>query len=393
MRPSARVQSAIELLDAIIMAARDNGPSADQLARRFFAERRYAGSKDRRAVRDLAWAAIRRFGERPANARAAFATMADDDVELAELFDDGGYGPPAIAADEPRAAGGVLPQWLLPHFADWVSGDERSALLDRAPLDLRVNALKSSRAAVMGQFPDAKLLDHSPYAVRLPTGSAIDHHPVMAEGGCEIQDLGSQIIVDACQAKPGMTVLDLCAGAGGKTLALAGPMRNDGRIVASDTNRHRLDQLLPRAVRAGATNIETRLLNPGQEMAMLGDLAGQCDLVLVDAPCSGSGTWRRNPETRWRLTPARLHQVVAAQANLLDIAAEMVAPGGHLVYAVCSLLDDEGRAQMDLFLGRHDGWRALPNVLPAGRAHGAGTLLTPYHDGTDGFFFATVQRL
>ena len=144
MRPAARLQSAIELLDAIIIAARDGGASADQLAKRFFAERRYAGSKDRRAVRDLAWSAIRRFGERPDNARAAFVAMGVNDTELAALFDGSDYGPPAIGVNEPRAGGGLLPQWILPHFAGLVDETERKALLDRAPLDLRINALKTS---------------------------------------------------------------------------------------------------------------------------------------------------------------------------------------------------------------------------------------------------------
>lgn len=393
MTPAARLQSAIELLDAIIVAARDNGPSADQLAKRFFAERRYAGSKDRRAVRELAWAAIRRFGERPESARAAFAAMADDNGELAALFDGSGYGPPAIGANEARSGGGLLPQWILPHFADLVDGAERKALLDRAPLDLRVNALKSSREAVAAEMPEAEVLTQSPFALRLPTGQAVDNHPAIVEGRAEIQDLGSQLIVDACAAKPGMTVLDLCAGAGGKTLALAGYMDGKGRLIASDTNRARLDQLRPRASRAGALEVETLLLNPGKERGMLADLAGACDIVLVDAPCSGTGTWRRNPETRWRLNEARLEQVIAAQANLLNIASEMVAPGGHLVYAVCSLLDDEGRGQMDAFLERNDGWKAAALLLSAGRPHGAGVLLTPHHDGTDGFFFARAQKL
>ncbi len=393
MRPAARLQSAIELLDAIIVAARDGGASADQLAKRFFAERRYAGSKDRRAVRDLAWAAIRRFGERPDNARAAFVAMADDDAELAGLFDGSDYGPPAIGAGEPRASGGLLPQWILPHFADLVDDAERKALLDRAPLDLRVNALKSSRDAVASEMGEAETLPQSPYALRLPTGQAVDNHPAIFEGRAEIQDLGSQLIVDACAVKPGMTVLDLCAGAGGKTLGLAACMNEKGRLIASDTNRARLDQLRPRANRAGALDVETLLLNPNKERAMLADLAGACDVVLIDAPCSGSGTWRRNPETRWRLNPARLEQVIVAQANLLDIGAEMVAPGGHLVYAVCSLLDDEGRGQMAAFIDRHDGWKSVSVAIPAGRPHGAGVLLTPHHDGTDGFFFATVQKL
>ena len=393
MRPAARLQSAIELLDAIIAAARDGGASADQLAKRFFTERRYAGSKDRRAVRELTWNAIRRFGERPESARAAFVAMADGDAELAVLFDGSDYGPPMIGENEPRSGGGLLPQWILPHFADLVDETERKALLDRAPLDLRVNALKTSRDEVASEFPDAEALPQSPFALRLPTGQAIDSHIAVHEGRVEIQDLGSQLIIDACAAKPGMTVLDLCAGAGGKTLGLASFMAGKGRLIASDTNRARLDQLRPRANRAGALEIETLLLNPGKERFMLADLAGACNIVLVDAPCSGSGTWRRNPETRWRLNPARLEQVIEVQSNLLDIATEMVAPGGHLVYAVCSLLDDEGRGQMDSFLERHDGWRAAPLTLPAGRPNGAGVLLTPHHDGTDGFFFAKVQKL
>ena len=393
MRPAARLQSAIELLEAIIIAARDNGPSADQLAKRFFADRRYAGSKDRRSVRDLAWSAIRQFGERPDNARAAFIALADKNPELAALFDGSDYGPAAIGPDETRASGGLLPQWLLPHFASLVDDTELKALLDRAPLDLRVNALKASRETVAAEFPEAQTLPQSPFALRLPTGQPIDNHPAIFEGCAEIQDLGSQLIIDACAAKPGMTVLDLCAGAGGKTLGLASYMAGKGRLIASDTNRARLDRLTPRAKRAGALEIETVLLNPGKEREMLGDLAGACDVVLVDAPCSGSGTWRRNPETRWRLNPARLEQVIAAQANLLSIAAEMVAPGGHLVYAVCSLLDDEGRGQMTTFLDGNNGWHSAPVALPAGRAHGDGVLLTPHHDGTDGFYFAKMQKL
>jgi 16S rRNA (cytosine967-C5)-methyltransferase len=393
LTPSARLQSAIELVDQIIIAARDGGASADNIAKRFFAERRYAGSKDRRAVRDLVWRAIRRFGERPANARAAFLAIADEDAELASLFDGSDYGPPAIGANELRASGGLLPAWILPHFADLVEATELDALLDRAPLDLRVNALKTSRDTVAAELPGVEILPQSPYALRLPTGQAVDGHPMLRDGLVEIQDLGSQLIVDACIVKPGMTVLDLCAGAGGKTLGLASYMDGRGRLIASDTNRARLDQLRPRANRAGVLEIETLLLNPTKEHEKLSTLAGACDLVLIDAPCSGSGTWRRNPETRWRLNPARLAQVVTAQTRLLDIGAEMVASGGHLVYAVCSLLDDEGRGQVAAFLNRHDGWRADDIALPAGRVHGDGVMLTPHHDGSDGFFFARLQKL
>lgn len=393
MKPAARLQSAIELVDQIIVAARDGGASADQIAKRFFAERRYAGSKDRREVRDLAWRAIRRFGKRPANARSAFVAMADNDAELAALFDGSDYGPAAIDPAEPRSTGGALPKWLKPLFSEYIDEVEQSALLERAPMDLRVNALKARREEIIAVLPEAEVVPILDFALRLPGGTPIDGQPAVVNGQVEIQDLGSQLIVEACQAKGLGTVLDLCAGAGGKTLALAAAMRNHGRLVATDTNRNRLDQLNPRAARAGATNIETRLLNPGQEKAMLADLSDKCDLVLIDAPCSGSGTWRRNPETRWRLDAARLKRVVDEQAKLLGIAAELVAPGGHMVYAVCSLIAAEGKGQVAGFLASNAGWRAVDTGVAAGRADGDGTLLTPHHDGSDGFFFARLEKL
>jgi 16S rRNA (cytosine967-C5)-methyltransferase len=393
MKPAAQLQSAIELLDEIIIAARDNGASADALATKFFAARRYAGSKDRRRVRDLAWRAIRAFGERPENARAAFVALADSDVELAVLFDGTPYGPAAIDSDEPRAGGAAIPVWIQPLFSPLIDDSEQVALLERAPLDLRVNRLKGDRTSVLADLPEAEILSQSEDALRLPTGFAVENHAVIREGRADIQDMGSQLIAGACEAMPGMKLLDLCAGAGGKTLALASAMGNDGCIIATDTNRNRLGQIERRAGRAGANIIETLLLNPGQESAMLSEHAASCDLVLIDAPCSGSGTWRRNPETRWRLTPARLQQVIDAQAKLFVIGAEMVAPGGHLVYAVCSLLEDEGRGQVERFLECHDGWRVCDTDINAGRIQGCGLLLTPHHDGSDGFFLARLQKL
>ena len=263
----------------------------------------------------------------------------------------------------------------------------------RAPLDLRINSLKSNRDEALAALPDAAILPGLANALRLPTGFAIEQHPLIIEGKAEIQDYGSQMIVAACKAQPGMTILDLCAGAGGKTLALSAEMACEGRLIASDTNRPRLSQLTPRAQRAGASNIETCLLNPGKESAMLSAFASACDLVLVDAPCSGSGTWRRNPETRWRLTPDRLQKVMAEQARLLNIAAAMAAPGGHLVYAVCSLLSDEGAQQIAQFLRNNSGWRTETIDLGCGRAEGDGLLITPFHDGTDGFFMARLEKL
>jgi 16S rRNA (cytosine967-C5)-methyltransferase len=206
----------------------------------------------------------------------------------------------------------------------------------------------------------------------------------------EVQDEGSQLIAFACAPHSGANILDLCAGAGGKALAIAAAAPN-ARILATDTNRGRLSKLPERAKRAGAA-IETRLVNPPHELDELADVRGEADLVLVDAPCSGSGTWRRNPEGRWRLTPERLERVLALQERLLDIAGELVRPGGVLVYAVCSLLSREGAGQIDRFLNRHSSWIREDTRIAGGRPDGAGRLLTPGHDRTDGFFVARLGR-
>lgn len=392
MTPSARVQAAIDLLDDIIAAARDGGAAADTLIARYFKARRYAGSKDRRAVRDLLYRAIRRSGERPATGRAAMLGLADEDSALAVLFDGSPHAPAPIGADEERASASLIPRWIVPYLPAFFDETEQAALLERAPLDLRVNRLKADSAALLPQFPEAQSFPAIPDALRLPEGSAIEQGEAYREGLVEIQDIGSQIITLACGARPGMTVLDLCAGAGGKTLALAAAMAGQGRLVAADVSRDRLARLPERAARAGAGFIEPLLLNPGQEAAALIPHKAGADVVLIDAPCSGTGTWRRNPEARWRLTPERLARICREQAHILDFAAPLVKPGGRLTYAVCSLTDDEGRAQIDAFLTRHPGWVVERPELPLGREHGEGRLLTPAHDGTDGFFIATLLR-
>ena len=190
--------------------------------------------------------------------------------------------------------------------------------------------------------------------------------------------------------QPGETVIDLCAGAGGKTLALAAGMDNRGRLLACDVDRARLSRLAPRAERAGASIIETCLLNPKQEMIALDPWQGKADAVLVDAPCSGSGTWRRNPEARWRLDEAELTRTRTVQQHVLNMGANLVRPGGRLLYAVCSVLDEEGADQITAFLANHPGWKAERLVPVAGRERGAGLRLTPDHDETDGFFVARL---
>ncbi|HKX22710.1 MAG TPA: RsmB/NOP family class I SAM-dependent RNA methyltransferase [Rhizorhapis sp.] len=392
MTPPARVQAAIELLDGIILAARDNGPAADTLIAAYFKARRYAGSKDRRAVRDLIYAAIRRAGEPPESGRAAMLGLASENAELAALFDGSPHGPLPRDEREPIASAAAVPSWLLPLIAAPLDKDEQAALLERAPLDLRVNRLKASREQVLAQLPEGVPTSLSPDGVRLPEGTPIEQSPLWREGLVEVQDEGSQLIARLCEAQPGQTVIDLCAGAGGKTLALAADMQGRGRLIASDTIRSRLARLAPRAERAGASFIETLLLDQGHEAGRLEPLAAMADCVLVDAPCSGTGTWRRNPEARWRLNPLRLERLVAEQARIMDSGAGLVKQGGTMVYAVCSLLDKEGRDQVDAFLRRNPGWAAdLPRDMP-GRRWGAGILLSPAHDRSDGFFFTRMKK-
>ena len=392
MTPGARVAAAIEILDLIIAAARDKGASADRIIADYFKARRYAGAKDRRAIREWVWAGVRRFGNRPDSGRAIMVALADDDADLAALFTGEGHAPSAIMPHEPRASGGPLPDWLMPYLARPKGGLDTNALLDRAPLDIRINTLKTQREHVASNWPEATPLSDAPNALRLPSGLSVETHPDYLDGHIEVQDYGSQLIALACMAKPDMTVLDLCAGAGGKTLALAADMGGKGRLIAADTSRARLGELPKRAARAGAT-IETRLLDGGREREALADLSGACDVVLIDAPCSGTGTWRRNPETRWRLTPARLDDLANTQSLLLDIGADLVAIGGALVYAICSLTDAEGRGQMDDFLKRDSRFAADLLPFSVGRDHGSGRLLTPCHDTSDGFFLARLKRI
>lgn len=385
MREAARVQAAIEILDRVIEAAHSGGAAADTIVADWIRGHRYAGSKDKRAIRDYVYAAIRAFGETPPDGRTAMGSLLGAG---SDLFDGSAYGPAPLAEEESRWPHTRLPHWL----AELIATEEHDALLARAPLDLRVNRLRASRDEVLDQFDGAIAIDGLPDGLRLSENIRVEQHAAWEEGKVEVQDAGSQWIVAACGAVPEMTVVDLCAGAGGKTLALAAAMGGRGRLIACDTNRDRLQRLAPRAARAGASMIETRLLNPGQEAQQLRDLEGQADVVLVDAPCSGSGTLRRNPEARWRLTPERLDRLNILQAHVLSLAAPLVRPGGALVYAVCSLIRSEGAGAIEEFLKARSAWDAeIPPGLP-GRTEGPGRLLTPAHDGTDGFFVARLAR-
>lgn len=395
MTPGARVQAAIECLDLIAGAARDGGAAADTIIARYFAARRYAGSNDRRAVRDLIYDVVRSIGDRPASGRGALIGHARaNDPALLDLFGGDGHAPAALVAGEIASATNPAPGWVIEKLERRFGGDTHrqvAALLGRAPLDLRVNTLQARREDVVveGAVP-------TPFAaegLRTTLPLAVESHPAFLGGAIEIQDEGSQLAATVCGAAPGMTVVDLCAGAGGKTLALAAAMANEGRLVAADTDRGRLDRMGPRLARAGVTIVERRLLDSGRETDKLADLTAAADLVVIDAPCSGSGTWRRNPEARWRLTPGRLDRLGEAQARLLDLGVTLMRPGGALVYIVCSLLPEEGEAQIAAFLRRNRGMALASLRNPIDNSTVTSLVLTPGDHGCDGFYIARMMSV
>ncbi|MFC4255531.1 RsmB/NOP family class I SAM-dependent RNA methyltransferase [Altererythrobacter xixiisoli] len=391
MTPAARVAAAIEILDQIIAAARSQGAPADRLLSEWFRQRRFAGSKDRRAIREIVYGAIRACGPLPDSGRAAILRLAQDDAVLLPLFDGSAYGPAPVVPGEPIAAGGIAPAWIEQLLTrSGIADGEAAALLDRAPLDIRVNALRADRATLVLPVSGEHL--PAPQGLRLPSGTQVDQWNAYRDGQIEVQDCGSQLACAALDAQPGETIIDLCAGAGGKTLALAAAMQNNGRLIAADTDRSRLSRLAPRAERAGALISETLLLDGGREDRALSPWYDLADAVLVDAPCSGSGTWRRNPEARWRLDPAAFDRLTSLQARILDMAAQLVRPGGRLVFITCSVLDAEGADQVDRFLSARSGWRAVQPDLPLGTARGQGIRLSPMRDGTDGFFIARLEK-
>jgi 16S rRNA (cytosine967-C5)-methyltransferase len=241
--PAARLQAAVEVLDEVIASSREDGPPADTIVTRYFKQRRYAGAKDRRAVRELAFRAIRRHAERPKSGRAAVLGLADDDPALRDLFGEP-RGPEAPREGEAAARAGMVPPWLVPELSPLVTEDEWPALLERAPLDLRVNVARVQRDSLLPDFPGGEPTRLSPWGIRLPADTRIDDHPAFASGLVEVQDEGSQLIALACEPTAGERVLDLCAGAGGKSLAIAAAAPS-AEILATDANRGRLARLPP----------------------------------------------------------------------------------------------------------------------------------------------------
>ncbi len=304
--------------------------------------------------------------------------------------------------DMPDAVRLEIPDWLLSRLTARFGAAlpaEMAALSGSAPLDLRVNHLKSDRpqaqAALAAEGWDARPTPISPWGLRIDGRRPVTSGPTFTSGMVEIQDEGSQLIAVVAGAAPGMRVADWCAGAGGKTLALASMMENRGQIVACDVSAKRLEGAVRRLRRAGVHNVERHLFEPGDKW--LKRRAGTFDRVLVDAPCTGIGTWRRNPDARLRLEEHDLVELVTKQAGILDAAQTLVRKGGRLVYATCSLLEEENEAQVSAFLLRHPDFAVipLPSAWPLATPvpnSGAFLSLTPARHGTDGFFAAVLER-
>ena len=431
MTPAARIAAAIEIVADIDARRR---PAGDAL-KDWGLSHRFAGSGDRAAIAGLTYDALRRrassahiMGE--ASARAVVLGMLrlerNFDVAAIEGLASGSrFAPAPLSAQErarlgaadlagvPPWVAGDYPQWLDPHLAR-AFGEGRAAegvaLARRAPLDLRVNTLAAERDVAaagllhLGAVPTR----WSPLGLRIALDAdarspAIHAEPAFLKGWVEVQDEGSQLAALLTGAKGGEHVIDLCAGAGGKTLALAAMMDNRGKIYATDLDKRRLAPIHERLERASARNVQVR--TPRGQEDLLGDMIGRADLVLIDAPCSGIGAWRRNPDAKWRIRPGALDQRQIEQADLLDRAAGLVKPAGRIVYVTCSLLSEENGDQVRAFLTRHAGFVIVPpaEVTEAlgERAflfrHAAlvgeeGVLMTPRRTDTDGFFVAMLRR-
>ncbi|MBL8708502.1 MAG: RsmB/NOP family class I SAM-dependent RNA methyltransferase [Rhodospirillaceae bacterium] len=441
MTPGARIQAAIELLSAIHAGA----APADRAAAAFFRARRYIGGSDRRAVLDAVYAVLRHmakldwwidraYPERPEGgqevpdierARVIAKLVLIDHWtadKVAGSFDGGQYRPKPLNRSERSFAKemegadlrhGEQPKWVRFEFPAWIEPylisqfgpnfeREMAAQLEEAATDLRTNSLKATReeaiAALRNEGIDSAPTPLSPLGLRISGRPPLANLKCFQDGLIEVQDEGSQLAALLVDARPGQRVVDFCAGAGGKTLAIAAAMKNKGKIVACDTLKGRVERAGERLKRAGAFNVERRGLESERD-PWVKRHAGTFDRVLVDAPCSGAGTWRRNPDAKWRLSPDDLTRLTALQKSILDSAQRLVKPGGRLIYATCSLLAQENDQQVEAFLANHPDFAAVPvadvwqQVIATDCPAREATLsLTPLRHGTDGFFVAVMER-
>ena len=431
MIPAARISAAIEVIGDI----ETNRRPAVEALKAWGLAHRFAGSGDRAAIAGLAYDTLRRksstgFLMGSDTPRAAVLGMLKLERgfgvdALASLFSGERFAPEPLTVDEKRAltsatlddapahVAGDYPEWLDPHLARTFGDarvEEAAALARRAPLDLRVNTLKGKRDQALAQLSHVGVVAcaWSPIGLRIAPkpdakSPAIQAEPAFIKGLVEVQDEGSQLVALMAGAQPGELVIDLCAGAGGKTLALAAAMENRGQIFATDRDKRRLAPIHDRLKRAGVRSVDVR--TPAGEADPVADLAGKADLVLIDAPCTGTGTWRRNPDAKWRTRPGALEQRCKEQAEVLDRAASLVKSGGRIAYVTCSVLTEENDDQAQAFVTRHPQFEvaaAVPNawmsdnilqrLRQAALPTRAGLLMTPHRTGTDGFYLALFRR-
>ncbi len=430
MTPAGRLAATIEILEALA----EKGRPADQVASIYFKNRRYIGSKDRRWIAESVWRVLRRQSRldwllnsvdvSPIDARAR--VLADLVIEGgtmpdAEMFQGVHAATPPDALDRrmmerlckqslfhrdmPLWVKGEYPEWVEPRLQQAFGDDflrEIGAMRDEAPMDLRVNTLKATReqaiAALAAEGIVAIPTPHSPLGLRLNRRVALVQVNAWRTGLVEVQDEGSQLVALLADVKPGMAVVDYCAGAGGKTLALAAAMGNSGRLIACDVAEWRVDRAQDRLRRAGVHNVTRRVIS-GESDKWIKRNAAAFDRVLVDAPCSGSGTWRRNPDAKWHMTPEDIAEITVSQATILKSAARLVKPGGRLIYATCSVFVEENEAQVETFLAANANFQPVP--VPLVWAENSGTpcpvpgpwlRLSPLSHGTDGFFCAVLEK-
>jgi 16S rRNA (cytosine967-C5)-methyltransferase len=436
MTPSARIQAAFELLEAIETVHRP----ADGLASDYFRARRFIGSKDRAAISAMLYAILRRQARLdwwvsqkaegrdqgseslnlPRERLLAFLILAEkkSPKDIDALFSGKKFSPASLTDDErkflKKLEGHTLehpkmPEDVIAECPGWASEllhrrfgknflREMQALTRPAPLDLRINSLKTTREKVLAELKKAGIKAEpcklSPLGVRVEERPSLRVLPMLKTGSADIQDEGSQLVAALVDARPGQRVMDFCAGAGGKTLAIAAQMQNKGRIVACDVLEKRLKRSTERFRLAGLHNIDVRPLKNENDPWVKRHRDG-FDRVLVDAPCSGTGTWRRNPDQRWRQLGPGLETLVPLQASILASAARLVKPGGRLVYATCSLLPQENENQVETFLAAHKDFclinysEILKGITPCPDPY---LMLTPAQHETDGFFGAVMGR-
>jgi len=425
MTPGARIGAVIEVLEKI-----DRSYSqADEVISSYLRGRRYIGSKDRRYINETVYSALRH------HARLGFWTNAGSARErviahlhrvdqlskndIQQHFNGEGYNPPALSnseiqlISEPKVSQ-EPPEWVEAEFPDWLTptmkqywgeqfDTEATALNEPAPVDLRVNTLKADCARALDILKkdgvEAEATAYSPSGLRLTQRRNLQQTTAFKGGFVEIQDEGSQLIALLTDTKPDLKTIDFCAGGGGKTLALAATMKDGGPLIACDNDKDRLDKLTPRLKRAGISNVSRHHLS-GDKDPWLAEHRASAARVLIDVPCSGSGAWRRSPASKWRLTEDVLKTYLETQADVLSTAARLVAPGGRLIYATCSVLPQENEEQISAFLESGAPFQIVSiqdvwDKTIGGEAPSPGQFLhlTPARSQTDGFFCAVLERI